>query len=418
MRAAIGNASRVGLVTALLPPSVGGTEILVWRLFQDLGHLAVVSGAPAGAPAAPSELYSPLRAPTLALAYPRLRGYRYGLAPLLGAYSTAWLAARLGPAVRFLAAQKVEHIISIPHHGPFALLGLMAARRLGLPHTFYILDAWEEASTGPLERRLIQLGLRLAGRMPDSRVAAVSPALAAHYGAAYGFRDRVWIPNPAPLPEELPSDEVKPQPHVLFSGGIKPFNLDAIRCVIRALPHCRVAQKIVISGPSSGFADTLRAHGELHDRVEFTMGSRTDVAVAQRRAAVLVVATNVDDRSQTSVGYLPGRLPEYVAADRPVLLVGPSQSDASRAVRHWHLGRTTESRDEKELAAILDGLTAESLGGASLAARPFRDRFLEVFSRQEARRRLLGGPPDALSDEAAKLASEFETISRPERAAA
>ncbi len=405
-------------MTALLPPNVGGTEILVWRLFQDLGHLAVVSGAPAGTPSAPSELYSPLKAPTLSVAYPRLRGYRYGLAPLLGAYSTAWLAARLRPVVRFLAEQRVEHVISIPHHGPFALLGLMAARRLGLPHTFYILDAWEEASTGPLERRLIQLGLRLAGRMPDSRVAAVSPALAEHYGATYGFRDRVWIPNPAPLPEELPTHDVKPQPFVLFSGGIKPFNSDAVRCVIRALPHCRVTQKIVISGPSSGFAETLRTHGELHDRVEFTMGSRTDVAVTQRRAAVLLVATNVDDRSQTSVGYLPGRLPEYVAAGRPVLLVGPAQSDAARAVRHWHLGSTTNSRNEKELAEILDSLTAESMSDASSAARPFRDMFLEVFSRQEARRRLLGGPPGALSPEAAKLASEFEAISRPEREAA
>jgi hypothetical protein len=408
MAAPIGNASRVGLVTALLPPSVGGTEILVWRLFQDLEHVAVVSGAPEVSPSAASELYGPLRAPTLSLAYPRLRGYRYGLAPLLGAYSTAWLAARLRPAVRFLAAQKVEHVVSIPHHGPFALLGLMAARQLGLPHTFYILDAWEEASTGPLEHGLIELGLRYAARMPRSRLAAVSPALAAHYGVAYGFRDRVWIPNPAPLPEELPSEEVKP--FVLVSGGIKPFNLDALRSVIRALPHCRVAQKIVITGPGSGLAEILRTHGELHDRVEFMMGSRTEVAVAQRQAAVLVVATNVDDRSQTSVGYLPGRLPEYVAARRPILLVGPAESDASRAINHWRLGRTTTSRDEKELAGILDSLTAESLSGASGAARPVQDLFLEIFSREEARRRLLGGPPGAVSAKAAELASAFEAM--------
>jgi hypothetical protein len=398
------------LVTALLPPAVGGTEVLVWRLFADDRDLAVVSGLGPPPPVPDSDgVYTNLSGATLSLPYPRLRGYRYGLGPLLGAYATAWLAAALPRVIRFLKALDVRHVVSIPHSGPFALLGLFAARHLGLAHTLYVLDAWEEATMGSVELKLSRLGLRIAAGMPRSRLAAVSPALVAHYRASYGFRDCVWIPNPAPIAAELCApEETTPQPTVVFSGGIKPFNSDAVRCVVRALRYCKVVNKLIITGPSFRFGDVLRDTGELHDGVECRMASRKQLAVIQREAAVLLIATNVDDTSITSRGYLPGRLPEYVAADRPILLIGPEESDAARAVRHWQLGLTTSSQNDRRIAEMLDELALGSLNRCGSPPNSPRAAFLEVFSREEARRRLLGGPPPTLTHSAAALAASFE----------
>jgi hypothetical protein len=396
--------STVALVTALLPPALGGTEILVWRLFGGDADVAVVAGAdaPAGGPA--DDLYRPLEGPTLALPYPRLRGYKYGLAPVLGAASAAWLAAQTPRVARFLRARGVSQVVSIPHNGPFALLGFFAARALGLEHTFYVLDAWEDASTSPLERALIRRVLGWAARAPRSRLAAVSPALADHYRRTYGFADAQWIPNPTPLPVEVPRVDVAPRRTAVLSGGIKTFNEEAVRTLIRAIPRCKVVERLIVTGPAARFDETLRARGEWHDRVEFKMASREEVAVIQREAAVLVVATNVDDRTLTSKGYLPGRLPEYVAARRPVLLVGREDSEAARAVRHWKLGLTTASRDEGELAAMLDQLASEPPG----AEPAERAAFLETFSRDEARRRLLRTSAAARTGFAAELAARFE----------
>jgi hypothetical protein len=401
---------RIGLVTALLPPSIGGTEILVWRLFRDYPELAVVSGAAPDRPSASEsrDVYSALDAPTLALPYPRLRGYRYGLAPVLGGYSIIWLANALRRATGFLRAQQVDHIVSISHHGPFALLGLLAARQMGIGHTLYILDAWEEAATGPIERQLIKLGLRSAATMPRSRLAVVSPALGDHYKATFGFREAVWIPNPAPLPVESTESPVTVKPFVLFTGGIKPFNLQAIRAAAKAIVHCRVAEKLIVTGESGFLADCLRANAELHDRIEFRRGSRTDIALLQREAAVLLIATNVDDSSETTRGYLPGRLPEYVATRRPILVIGPERSDASRAVRHWRVGVTTSSQDERELADLFDSLTSQSSLDHPQMVDAHHDSFLELFSREQARSRLWGEPARALSSAAAELAQTFE----------
>ena len=403
--------ARIGLVTALLPPSIGGTQVLVWRLFQGDPNLVVVSGVKPE-PLMSGDDYAPLAAPTLVLPYPRLRGYRYGLAPALGVLSAAWLGQALLRVVRFFRAERVDQVVSIPHHGPFALLGLLAARILGIPHTLYILDAWEEGSAGPAERAFIRWGLGLAARSPRSRLAVVSPALGNHYRKAFGFGEATWIPNPAPLPSEgPPTDLSAPLPIVLFTGGIKPFNLATIRCVVRSMRHCRFVQKLIITGQAAQFAETLRSHGELHDRVELRLCSRTEIATLQSQAAVLLVATNPDDRSQTSLGYLPGRLPEYVATGRPILLIGPDLSDAARAVRHWHLGPSTASQDERELAQLFDTLALQSSTGVSREpdSPPYHDLFLEVFSRQEARRRLLGDLALPVSGAAAELATAFES---------
>ena len=324
----------------------------------------------------------------------------------------AWLVYALRRAVLFLRAQKVDQVVSIPHNGPFALIGLLAARQLGIPHTLYILDAWEEAATGPIERRLIKLGLRLAAKAPSSRLAVVSPALGEHYKRAFGFRDPIWIPNPAPFPLEWADSPVTAKPFVLFTGGIKPFNLQAIRAAARAMVHCRVAEKLIVTGESGYLADTLRAHGELHERIEFRLGSRSDIALLQREAAVLLVATNVDDTTETARGYLPGRLPEYVLTRRPILVIGPRQSDASRAVRHWNVGSTTSSQDERELAKIIDGLTSRMTVGLGPQPDEHHDLFLELFSREEARKRLWGELARTLSDPAAELAATFEDLAK------
>jgi hypothetical protein len=398
--------SRVGLVTALLPPDVGGTQVLVWRLFQGDPGIVVVSGARGGV--LPSQDgYSALAVPTLHLPYPRLRGYRYGLAPALGAFSAAWLAGALIRIIAFLKAHRVDHVVSIPHQGPFALLGLLAARRLGLAHTLYILDAWEEGSTGPFERALIRWGLRYAARMPRSRLGVVSPALGAHYRRAFGFRDVTWIPNPGPLPSEQPTIRPPVEPFVLFTGGVKRFNVTTLRCVARSILRCKVIQKLILTGHTAALDDPLRPAADGVDRIESRLCSPSEIAVLQRQASVLLVATDVDDASQTSLGYLPGRLPEYVSTRRPILLIGPQTSEAARAVRHWHLGPTTTSQDETELAQIFDSLALQATSPPPEGVTS-HDLFLEVFSREEARRRLFGETSAPLSSAAAKLAAEFE----------
>jgi hypothetical protein len=250
--------------------------------------------------------------------------------------------------------------------------------------------------------------------MPRSRLAVVSPTLGAHYRRAFGFGDVTWIPNPGPLPGEqiTSASQANATCFALFTGVIKPFNIEALRLVMRSLRECRVVGKLVITGHASisSFADPLRPGPD--DRIECRLCSPAEISALQRQAAVLLVATNVDDRSQTALGYLPGRLPEYVSTRRPILLLGPADSDAARAVRHWHVGETTASRDERELAKLLDACALRAINPPLEANLTRHDLFLEVFSRGEARRRLLGETPDEpLSSAAATLAASFELLS-------
>ena len=68
-------------------------------------------------------------------------------------------------------------------------------------------------------------------------------------------------------------------------------------------------QKLIVTGQSVGFADSLEAPADVSERVESRLCSPEEISVLQAQAAVLLIATNVDDTSQTALGYLPGRLP-------------------------------------------------------------------------------------------------------------
>jgi hypothetical protein len=88
-------------------------------------------------------------------------------------------------------------------------------------------------------------------------------------------------------------------------------------------------------------------------------------------------------------------------------VLGREDSEAARAVRHWGIGRTASGQDERELPALLDAVTSEGLNPRA-AQKVQRDLFLEIFSRGEARHRLLGDVAPAASRAARELASTFE----------
>jgi hypothetical protein len=81
-------------------------------------------------------------------------------------------------------------------------------------------------------------------------------------------------------------------------------------------------------------------------------------------------------------------------------------------VRHWSLGPTTSSEDEGELAELLDALATRAMNGDASASKTSHDLFLELFSRREARRRLLGETAAPVSAAAGELGAAFESAPR------
>jgi glycosyltransferase involved in cell wall biosynthesis len=99
--------------------------------------------------------------------------------------------------------------------------------------------------------------------------------------------------------------------------------------------------------------DQISAFG-LQDRVKI-LGhiSRSEALAQMRHSQVLLLIVNDEPNAR---GRLPGKLFEYLASRRPILLLGPEGSDASAILHKLHAGAACGYRDEDSLIASILGL--------------------------------------------------------------
>jgi glycosyltransferase involved in cell wall biosynthesis len=96
--------------------------------------------------------------------------------------------------------------------------------------------------------------------------------------------------------------------------------------------------------------DEITALG-LNDTVSFSQHvSRNEALAGMRQAQVLLLIINDEPNAE---GRLPGKLFEYLASRRPVLVLGPERSDASGILREFQAGWTCGHRDYETIKTTM-----------------------------------------------------------------
>jgi glycosyltransferase involved in cell wall biosynthesis len=135
--------------------------------------------------------------------------------------------------------------------------------------------------------------------------------------------------------------------------------LDAVRELRRSDPEVAERLEIVFVGPLSDEESELLAAPDLVGHVR-AAGSfdRTRTLALQRSADTLLVITEGSARRSVATG----KLFEYLAAGRPILVLG-EETEAARIVKETRTGSVTSAIDPRAIAAALRQL-AETGGAA------------------------------------------------------
>ena len=272
------------------------------------------------------------------------------------------------PSARFLAEYLRENPVdAIVTTGPphsMHLIGLRVHRATGIPWVadfrdpwtnidFYRdlhLTPWADARHHRLERTVLD---------EATRVVAVTWRSRDEFKAICGRDDIEVIPNgfddaDFPVDPNLRLDEQFTIVH--FGSMNKDRNPEglwrAVKVALATTPDMRRDVKIKLYGPTDfSVRASIEANGlgDLTTFIEYL--PHAEVVRLQQKAQVLLLVINNSPNARTII---PGKLYEYLGSRRPMLAIGPRDSDSAMVIRQTGAGEVIEYDD-------VDGLTARLL---------------------------------------------------------
>ncbi len=377
-------------VSHALPPSWSGQSVVIGRLLRDAdpaGYCLVhsddygVQGNPDFIPTLPGKYCQVPRKPLNDLLN-RPTDRRKWLSLMRAAFSRGWDIARIATSERAsILVAATGNVIDLP-------AAYLASRLLHIPFFPYLFDDYQSQWQEPI---LHSFANTFASLMFLNSKAIIVPNefLAQIMCSRYKDARVLTIHNPCESDEPDGPGTACTDSAVIYTGAIYHVNFGAFRNLITALDvlglpdlklHLYTAQP----------EDYLKAEGICGSRVEYHAHvPPREVARVQGRAAILYVPFSFDPALlpiiKTSA---PGKLGDYLASGRPILVNAPSDSFVAWYMTKHRCGLVVDTEDPEELARAIGRLIRDPDLVSSLTANA-RRRVLLDFAPAQARKRFL-----------------------------
>jgi glycosyltransferase involved in cell wall biosynthesis len=319
----------------------------------------------------------------------------------------AWLPDLLPAALRLLRSGRFDALLtSAPPHS-LALAGALLARRTHLPWIADWRDPWLEHADLDLGRRAVRARTALARPLARAATARMTAATAVNEAIATEIRALrpdlpvAVIPNGVDL-EELDEIEARPADRctLVFSGYFFGDRhpralLEGLADLLAARPELRARLRLRFLGSfreedrryvaAAGLGDVVAIEGNR---------PRREVLQAQRDAHVLVAF--MQDAGGRGHAFVPAKVWEYLAAERPILALVPPAGRAAEVLRSYGTGELVAPGDREGARAALERLVARWEAG-TLAGRPLAPEIRRRISRAAGAERLAAVVTEAVA---------------------
>jgi glycosyltransferase involved in cell wall biosynthesis len=270
-----------------------------------------------------------------------------------------WLPFALPRALGIARRERIDCVItsSPPHSGHLVGLALQAR---GVPWVADFRDGWRFEPTRPRFPLAAQRGLdagleRLVARRADAVVGVTPPItddLRDRLGADAITITNGFDPGETPRPPEDWRPPLAEDRHSLVYTGSLSYAGNSAEPLLRALdilaaeePAVRDRLEVVVAGPVTS---TEREALERRDGVQVLGRLDRQRTLTLQRAGDSLILFALDHRPSVATG----KLYEYLAADRPILVVG-ARSVAAEIVRSTGAGSCVPADDPPAIARAL-----------------------------------------------------------------
>jgi hypothetical protein len=264
----------------------------------------------------------------------------------------------------------------------FLLGAWVAATITRKPLLVYFMDVYVEGLTRT--RRIASLIERLLARrakvlfaMSDRHEQHLRQLVARECSRARVIQ----LPHPYASESTLSTTTLTGRPSIVFTGAIYDAQADAIRRLAEALDSPLLADldpqlHLFSADPPDWIAQWgIEAGGRVH----LARRSRDEARAAQRAADILFLPIAFDAKPHVQRTASPSKMPEYLAAGRPILVHAPPESSVAEYARLHGFAEVVDEPNVEALAAAV-----RRLAGDEPRRRELTERAAETLPRHEA----------------------------------
>ena len=392
---------KFALVSSVLPPGDSSHAAVIHRLLRDLdpeSYCLITSGTDGRSSEAGrlrgAHYYLP-PAPRLT------RGYRMGLRLWRERVNFGvGVLARARAIGRILRRERCDAVVACT--GGLEVLDFpsayLASRRTGARFYAYLLDQYGHMVTTVLGKHIFA---HLEPRLVKGAAAVIVPNELQRddMRRRYGI-DVSVIHNPCDLaeyggPAKADADDSAiaraDERRIVYTGSIGPLHYEPFRTLLTAM--ARLDRSLTLHLYTGQARARLESEGIRGPVVFHPPQPLSAMAALQQRADLLFLPLALRSKHADIVRTAaPGKMSEYLAAGRPILVHAPPDSFLARYFREHQCGVVVDRRDPAELAAAIESVLTDPALRGRLRARAWQ-RAEADFAIEQARRqfaRLIG----------------------------
>ena len=286
---------------------------------------------------------------------------------LLPIYDFLQVPVVVWKGIELVRSRKVDNIlVAVTPNRGFEIVAFIVHKITGKPLFIYLFDIYAEAQTSPLHKvkaRLFEERLLRSAAC----VFVMSEHLQNHLESEHGMK-AVVIPHPIDIspdhqvskPQASYSSESNNRKYlIVYTGMIYDAHLGSFRNLVNVLNSMSDLDiKLAIYTPRP--PEKLIQLGIGGKRVTFDFVPHTNIASVQRDADILFLPLAFNSPYPEVIKTAsPGKLPEYLAADKPILVHAPSYAYISQYAREHGFGLVVDTLDPMVLQKAIRRLLSD-----------------------------------------------------------
>ena len=303
-----------------------------------------------------------------------------------------WIRPATKDILSRLASQKVDAIISSGPPHTVHMIARNVARKTGLPWVADFRDPWTNIDFYD-QLMLSNWADRRHRRMEASVIRECTRLNTVTWTWQREFQEmgksEVSVITNGFDHEDFPSEAPAPEPGFVFNyiGFLNddrnnPLLWEAFGDLVRELPEMREVLTFRFVGKADHVVfRNLEEQGllDLAERIDYVPHATALSFLTKARHLILLI-----NDVRNAMGHIPGKTYEYLGSRRPILCIGPPESDAARVIRECEAGEVCGFEDKEAMKDVIRSWYKAYLAGDEMR----RTGDIERFTRRNATKQM------------------------------